>query len=125
MPYLGDYDYQRGASEAISSPIAWVFALVLLIAHWRIFVKANQPGWKSLIPFYNTYITFQIAWGQGWLMLLTLIPIVNIVVLAMLSIKLAHSFGKSTAFGWGLILLPGIFHMILGFGSAQYEGPDI
>ncbi|NLX82319.1 MAG: hypothetical protein GXZ04_00655 [Clostridiales bacterium] len=105
--------------------MTWIFAIVLLIAHWLIFEKANQPGWKSLIPFYNSYTTFKIAWGQGWLFLLILIPVVNIVVVCMMSIKLAHSFGKSTAFGWGLVFLPGIFHMILGFGSAQYQGPDV
>ena len=40
-------------------------------------------------------------------------------------IKLAHTFGKGGGFAAGLILLPPIFALILGFGSAEYEGPEI
>jgi maltodextrin utilization protein YvdJ len=34
------------------------------------------------------------------------------------------NFGKGGGFTVGLLLLPGIFHCILGFGSAQYLEPD-
>ena len=34
--------------------------------------------------------------------------------------RLAHSFGKSTGFAWGLLLLSPIFLMILGFDKSQY-----
>jgi hypothetical protein len=36
----------------------------------------------------------------------------------------AKSFGKGVGFGIGLLLLPIIFFPILGFGSAQYQGPS-
>lgn len=29
--------------------------LISLIAAWRIFSKAGQPGWAILIPIYNMY----------------------------------------------------------------------
>ncbi len=41
----------------------------------------------------------------------------------MLSIKLARAYGMGTGFAVGLILLPSIFHMILGFGDSTYYGP--
>ena len=41
----------------------------------------------------------------------------------MLGIKLARAFGKGTGFAVGLILLPSIFYMILGFGDSVYYGP--
>ncbi|MBO5572674.1 MAG: hypothetical protein J5947_00325 [Clostridium sp.] len=42
-------------------------AFVLLrIAKWRIFTKAGFAGWKSVIPFYEGYLTFRIAL-RGWL----------------------------------------------------------
>jgi hypothetical protein len=35
----------------------------------------------------------------------------------------AETSEKGTGFGIGLLLLPFIFFPILGFGSAQYQGP--
>ena len=61
----------------------------------------------------------------AWWVILLYIPIVNIVVLAILSIDLAKSFGKGTGFGIGLWLLPFIFYPMLGFGDARYEGPSV
>ena len=87
------------------------------------FSKAGEPGWTSLIPFLNAYKLFKIGWGSGWLFLLGFIPIANIVVSIMLGIKLARAFGKGTGFAVGLILLPSIFYMILGFGDSVYYGP--
>ena len=52
-----------------------------------------------------------------------LIPLVNFIILIILLIDLAKSFGKGVGFGIGLILLPIIFFPILGFGSATYQGP--
>lgn len=51
------------------------------------------------------------------------VPFVNIFVLVIVMLDLAKSFGKSSAFAVGLILLTSIFIMILGFGSATYLGP--
>ena len=52
-----------------------------------------------------------------------LIPFVNFIIWIILCIDLAKSFGKGAGFGIGLILLSFIFFPILGFGSAQYQGP--
>jgi hypothetical protein len=51
------------------------------------------------------------------------IPFVNFIVGIVLCIDLAKSFGKGAGFGIGLALLGIIFFPILGFGSAQYQGP--
>ena len=61
----------------------------------------------------------------AWWVILLYIPIVNFVVLAILSIDLAKSFGKSTGYGIGLWLLSFIFYPMLGFGDAAYEGPSV
>ena len=47
----------------------------------------------------------------------------NFIILIILIIDLAKSFGKGVGFGIGLFLLGVIFFPILGFGSAQYQGP--
>lgn len=100
-----------------------VFSILAIIGLWKMFKKAGEPGWCAIIPFVNVYKLFKIAWGSGWLFLLCFIPIVNIVMGIMVSIKLARAFGKGTGFAVGLIFLPSIFYMILGFGDAVYYGP--
>ena len=51
-----------------------------------------------------------------------LIPFVNFIILIILSIDIAKSFGKGAGFGLGMAFLGFIFWPILGFGSAQYQG---
>lgn len=104
--------------------IVLAVAVVTLIGLWKMFTKAGKPGWACIIPFYSQYCQFEMAWGNGWLFLLTLVPCVNIVVMIMLWIKMAKAFGQGTGFAIGLIFLNPIFTMILGFGSAEYIGPQ-
>lgn len=42
--------------------IVWV---LLVIARWKMFQKAGEAGWKSIIPVYSTYISFKICWGTA------------------------------------------------------------
>lgn len=101
-----------------------VIAAVLVVALWKIFKKANKPGWAAIIPFYNTYVLYDIVWGRGIKFLLLLIPIYNIVLTIQTNLRLAKAFGKGTGFGIGLTLLSPIFMMILGFGKAEFVGTD-
>lgn len=114
-------DYES-SSAASSAGGASVVSILILVATWMIFKKAGEAGWKAIIPFYNTYTLFKLTWGNGWKFLLLLIPIYGIIVYIQTQIKLAHAFGKSTGFGWGLVLVSVVFMCILGFGDAQYQG---
>jgi hypothetical protein len=105
--------------------IIYLAVVVLIIAAvWKVFTKAGQPGWASIIPIYNTIVQLRIIGRPWWWFLLLLVPIVNIVILFMMSIELARSFGRGAGFGVGLVFLPFIFYAILGFGSARYQGPS-
>ena len=109
------------------SPVSMIFgllvALLIIVAMWKVFTKAGQPGWASIIPIYNLYIWCKIVGRPWWWILLMLIPFVNFIIAIILCIDLAKSFGKGVGFGLGLALLGFIFWPILGFGSAQYQGP--
>ena len=104
--------------------VALAIGIVSIIGMWKMFTKAGKPGWASLVPFYNNYCLFDIAWGNGWMFLLLLVPCVNYVFLIILSFKIASAFGKGIGFGFGLLFLTPIFYMILGFGDAEYIGPQ-
>lgn len=98
--------------------------IVLVVAGmWKMFEKAGQPGWAAIVPIYNTYILCKIVGRPGWWVVLLLIPYVNFIFLIIISLDLAKSFAKGVGFAIGLILLSPIFVCILGFGSAEYQGP--
>src|SRR5436309_9526122 len=113
-----------GGGSPVPGIIGLLIALLIIVAMWKVFTKAGQPGWASIIPIYNLYIWCKIVGRPGWWILLMLIPFVNIIVGIILCIDMAKSFGKGAGFGIGLALLGVIFIPILGFGSAQYQGPS-
>ena len=103
--------------------IVYLVVIVFVIAGlWKAFEKAGAPGWAAIIPIYNLYIMTKMAGKPWWWILLMIIPIVNIIVLILISMPIAKNFGKSEAFGVGMALLAFIFWPILGFGDAQYQG---
>lgn len=96
--------------------------LLLIIAQWRVYEKAGQPGWAAIIPIYNTIVLLQIVGKPWWWILLLLIPGVNIVFAIWMINLLSKSFGKGEGFTVGMIFLPFIFYPVLGFGDAKYLG---
>ena len=122
-----EYSYSASSQGQMPGPLFWIlylaFTILMIAAWWKIFTKAGQPGWACIIPIYNLYVWCKIVGRPWWWILLMLIPFVNFIILIILIIDLAKSFGKGAGFGIGLLLLPIIFFPILGFGSAQYQGP--
>jgi Family of unknown function (DUF5684) len=115
--------YASGGGSPVGAIVGLLVAVLLIVALWKIFTKAGQPGWASLIPIYNVYIWCKIVGRPGWWVILMLIPFVNFVIAIVLCIDLAKSFGNGVGFGVGLAFLGIIFFPILAFGSAQYQGP--
>ena len=105
-------------------PIYGVILIVLIVASWKLFAKAGQPGWASIIPIYNLVILLQIVGRPTWwIAALLFCPPVGLVFSVIMMVDLAKSFGKGGGFAAGLILLGFIFFPILAFGSSQYQGP--
>ena len=104
---------------AVIIPLA--FLILWIAGLWKIFEKAGHPGWAAIIPIYNMYIITKIAGKEWWWLLLLLIPIVNIVIAIILYIAVSEKFGKGAGFAVGLVFLPFIFAMIVGFGDAEYK----
>jgi hypothetical protein len=137
------------AGLLVYSVISIVWYIILVIANWKIFTKADEPGWMSIIPILNTYIIFKISWKASmfWIMLgsavvggvlasiaqdntiLLILGCVFTLAAAVIGIidihKLSKSFGHGVGFTLGLIFLSPIFTLILGFGSSEYIGPDV
>ncbi len=121
-----------------------IYYILMVVAYWRIFNKAGEAGWKSIIPFLNVYTMYKIAWdgkmfwtvmgldlissslvrlNNGVLLAIAVLAAIGALVIGiMLNFKLARAFGKGTGFAIGLILLNPIFILILAFGSSRYIG---
>lgn len=121
--------------------IAWI--VIMIVANWKIYTKAGEAGWKSLIPYYSQYILFRITWNTavfwaffvasiaatvfGRMELGVLAGICSVVttIISLVSVyKLSKAFGHGIGFTLGLIFLNPIFILILAFGSSEYEGPQ-
>ncbi len=104
--------------------IVLLICIFEIVVFWKIFAKAGIPGWASIIPFYNIYCLYKITLGNGWLFLLNLIPIVNVIIGIIVLLKLAKVFGKGVGFGIGLIFLNIIFTAIIAFDNSTYIGAN-
>lgn len=124
--------------------IALAAVILITFASWRIFSKAGEAGWKSLIPIYSQYTTFKISWNTQyfWIMLACLVVscifnntlsevlyfagnvarLTGGAIYVIQQFKLSKIFGHGIGFGFGLWFFKPVFALILAFGSSKYEG---
>ena len=140
------YFYETTGMGWLFVSLAWY--IFILIAGWKLFEKAGEPGWKSLIPIYGSYILYKISWKTSmfWVylacvvvsgfmgasensMLVTvgsLLSLASFILMIIQTHKLSKAFEHGAGYTIGLLLLRPVFILILGFGSAAYKGnPDI
>ena len=141
------YTYTTTTTSADDAAAAGVFALfagvymviwlavavVMIVSMWKIFEKGGQEGWKSIIPFYNNYVLAEMVGKPGWwglTPLAMLIPLVNfvawipvVVLMILIQIELAKSFGKEPVWALLLIFIPVVGYPMLAFSDAKYVGP--
>lgn len=120
-----DYGTSYGAAAGFSMGsviVSLAISVLVIVAMWKLFVKAGKPGWTAIVPFYNMYTAFDMVYGNGLKFLFLLIPFYNIYVGIKFYIDFAKVFGKSAGFGIGLIFLSPIFMCVLAFSDARYLG---
>ncbi len=104
--------------------VSLIVSFILLIATWKIFVKAGEPGWASIVPFYNIWVLLKITCNNNvmWFVLSLIFPIAGFIVSCL---GLAKVFGKNTGFGILSIFFSWITWPILAFGSHEYTGDKL
>ena len=122
-------DYQNGNISTISI----IMYVLQVIALWRIFEKADESGWKSLIPIYNYYILCKIVHYSFWIVVFSIvilfIPIIGTLIgllllgisILLINYKLSKHFGHGILFALGLLIFSSLFYLILGFGKSKYR----
>lgn len=121
--------------------ILLIVSIVSIVITWKLFNRAGVEGWKSLIPFYNTYLMIKIGLGESktWLLLILMgggvfapllrnilsysivntIQFVNIAIAAYISYSFFRRF-SSKGMSIGAVLIPIIFGSIIAFGDYPY-----
>ena len=123
---MEDLSYLLGSLAALLFIlIGLAFTVFWIAGAWRMFEKADQPGWGILVPVYNLLLIVRIAGSPDWMFILLLIPGVNIVAHIFVCLELGKRFSRGAAFTIGLIFIPAVFYALIGFSSDQYTPPSL
>jgi hypothetical protein len=124
-------DIDSAAAGVLGGTIAGVFLFCILLGiilqfiawagMWKTASKAGQFGLLACIPIVQFFIWAIMAKKEPWWGILCLIPVVNIVFLVIIFNEISKKFGRGIGTTLGLIFLPFIFWIILGFGDAEYQ----
>jgi hypothetical protein len=99
--------------------IAWI--VLILVAGFKLYVKAGQPGWTSFIPFVNFFALLKIVHKPWWWFLLLFVPFVNIVIWVLMYNALSKAFGHGVGMTLLLIFFTPIAYLVIGFGDSAYQ----
>jgi hypothetical protein len=95
---------------------AWFLSLV--------FRKVGIKRWKAWVPVYNNWVFLELGGQQGWLAILSLIPIASIVAVVFMCIaayNVGLAFAKEGAWVVLYFFLPWLWLAITGFDSSRWE----
>ncbi|MBS1936933.1 MAG: hypothetical protein JST98_05715 [Bacteroidetes bacterium] len=101
-------------------------AVLSIVALWRLYDKAGQPGIAAIVPVWNMVVFLKIIGRPAWHILLFLIPVYGqLYLIPKVWIELCQSFGKRTVLDYVLvILLNGLYIFNLGMSyDTEYAGP--
>lgn len=78
----------------------FIFILIIQVIHglgtWKLYIKAGRQAWEAFIPIYNGVILMKIINRPWWWIILLFLPIVNLIMLAIVWVETARSFGKNS-----------------------------
>jgi hypothetical protein len=59
--------------ENISTAWYFISLALIVIGEWKLFRKLGEKPWKSIVPFYNTYIMYKCTWKKSafWIYILS------------------------------------------------------
>jgi signal peptidase I len=106
--------------------IAIIFGFIGVVAQWRLYEKANQPGIASIVPIWNFIVFLRIVGRPAKHIFLFLIPVYGqLYMIPKVYIELCNSFGKTSMIDYILVILFNGFYILnLGLSyESSYHGP--
>lgn len=143
MDYTPNEEAAAAATIAFMAAFGFIFLIIFVITYVIsslllsfVFKKAGEDMWKAWVPFYNTWILFEIGGYQGWAGLavslgasiLSAVPFIGwivsiaaLVVSIFVSLNIQKAFNKPPVFILLYIFVPVVWLAIIGFDSSQYD----
>lgn len=106
--------------------IVILFGFIGIVAQWRLYEKAGQPGIASIVPIWNFIVFLRIVGRPANHIFLFLIPVYGqLYMIPKVYIELCNSFGKRSIVDYVLVILFNAFYILnLGLSyDVEYEGP--
>lgn len=106
--------------------IAILLAFIGVVAQWRLYEKAGQPGIASIVPIWNFIVFLRIVGRPANHIFLFFIPVYGqLYMIPKVYIELCDSFGKHSIVDYILVLVFNAFYVLnLGLSyEVNYEGP--
>jgi signal peptidase I len=101
-----------------------LFTILFLLGLAKLFSKAGEKSWKAFIPLYNVYVWLKIVQRPKWWLILSLIPVVNIVLIIGLTVELLNCFGKRKVYEHVLGAVVGFIYLpyIAFYENVEFTG---
>ena len=115
--------------EQIGIGLYIIIGFVIMIgtvAQWRLYEKADQPGYAAIVPYWNFVVFLKIVGRPASHVWLFLIPIYGqLYIMPKVWIEICQSFGKRTMFDYVLaVVFNGLYILNLGLSyDIEYLGP--
>ena len=78
----------------------FIFLVIIQIIHglgtWKLYIKAGRKAWEAFIPIYNAVILMKIIRRSWWWVILLFLPIISMLMLPIIWVETARSFGKNS-----------------------------
>ena len=106
--------------------IAILLAFIGIVAQWRLYEKAGQPGIASIVPIWNFIVFLRIVGRPASHIFLFLIPVYGqLYMIPKVYIELCDSFGKHSLVDYILVVVFNAFYVLnLGLSyEVEYQGP--
>jgi len=110
----------------VVSLIALIFFVLPSIGAYLLFKKAGEPGWKALIPIYNTFVMLRIANRPLYWFFLQFIPVVGWFISLGILIEFIKVFGKFKFYQHALtVFSAGLYFLYVGLNKKdKFVGPE-
>ena len=109
--------------------IIWSFTLLrsitIMIGGKKIFIKASRGEKSCLYPIINLFSMLEIVDMSTYFGVLFFVPVLNYLLLTVMSWKLGKVFKTGLFFKLGLVVLPILFYPILGSSKRVYKVRDV
>ena len=78
----------------------FIFFLVVQLIHglgtWKLYIKADRKAWEAFVPIYNGIIFMKILNRPTWWVALLFLPVISLIMLIIIWVETARSFGKNS-----------------------------